>query len=94
MALPDILALRRAWQQYSKRLSKCAVGCASYVRRLQSFSVPPEPPSMHATMGTSVQLAQVASHVAAAVQEEYLASLEFMGLVSTCFTFVQKCRMK
>eukprot|EP00887_Chlorella_sp_A99_P006220 scaffold3.g6220.t1 len=77
-----LVALRRAWQQYSKQLAKCAVGCAEWVRRLQALRVAEAPGSMHTAAADSLAVAQVAGHVAAAVQEEYLASMELIGTIS------------
>lgn len=61
LAPAQLTPLRRAWQQYSRRLSKCAIGCVKWVRRLQALGVgdAAELASFRTAMGDSVGLAEV-----------------------------------
>ncbi|KAL4458240.1 hypothetical protein ABPG75_013105 [Micractinium tetrahymenae] len=81
--------VRRSWHQYCKRMAKAAVGAARWVRRLQEFTLRPLD-CMSAHAAQSLELAEITGHIKAAVQEEYVASMEFVAAQFPASTTLQK----
>lgn len=70
--------LRRSWHNYSKRLAKVAVGVSKWVHKLQTYTVQ-QPEGLVVNAQRALELAEISSHIAAAVQEEYVASMELVA---------------
>ncbi|KAL4422095.1 hypothetical protein ABPG77_001563 [Micractinium sp. CCAP 211/92] len=81
--------LRRAWFRYSKEMSKIAVKMSRWVRRLQQYTVSPVE-AMASTARHSMELVDITTQLCSAVQEEYIASMEFLGDQALATTPLQK----
>ncbi|KAL4854893.1 Protein-ribulosamine 3-kinase [Chlorella vulgaris] len=84
--------LRRSWTNYSKRMAKIAVGVSRWVQRLQAYAVQP-PSGLVTNANRALELLEITSHMAAAVNEEYIASMEFVAEQARATTALQKAFM-
>jgi hypothetical protein len=75
---PSTHSQHRSWHNYSKRLAKVAVGVSKWVHKLQTYTVQP-PEGLITNAQRALELAEISSHIAAAVQEEYVASMELVA---------------
>ncbi|KAI3435673.1 hypothetical protein D9Q98_001731 [Chlorella vulgaris] len=84
--------LRRSWTNYSKRMAKISVGVSRWVQRLQAYAVQP-PSGLVTNANRALELLEITSHMAAAVNEEYIASMEFVAEQARATTALQKAFM-
>ncbi|KAL4458239.1 hypothetical protein ABPG75_013104 [Micractinium tetrahymenae] len=81
--------LRRAWYRYSKEISKIAVKMSRWVRKLQQYTAAPVG-AMATTARHSMELVEITTQLCSAVQEQYIASMEFLGEQALATTPLQK----
>jgi len=86
----DLNIMRKAWYKYTKNLTKVAAGVHYWMEHLRTMTCPSGEHSLHAGAGATLDFCLVAQRIAAAVQEEYTATIVFWGDQANATTNIQK----
>lgn len=86
----DLAIMKKAWRTYTRRLAKAAVGVQDWLEKAKLMVMPSEPVGLNASALNSLDMAEIAVKIAEAVQEEYAATMEFIGNQAPATTNMQK----
>ena len=86
--------LRKAWRQYRMRLSAITVDVEIWTRKVASLNLLANAPSMSASASANLDVSEVSAKLSVALQEEYLATMEFLANQMDATTDFQKAYMK
>lgn len=94
LTLKDLDIMRKAWRKYTKSLAKTAIAAQQCADDLRNISVPDDYLGLAPNANVNVLLDEVAESMAAAVQQEYIASMEFLADQSVAWTTLQRAFLK